>query len=33
MRHCAIAPSGAQTDSCNVQGGLGLDKAAPEPNP
>ena len=33
MRHSAIALSGAQTNSSNVQGGLWLAKAAPEPNP
>ena len=32
MRHSAIALSGAQTNSSNVQGGLLLAKAAPEPN-
>ena len=33
MRHSAITMSGAQTNSCNVQGGLLLGKAAPQPNP
>ena len=29
MRNSAIVLSGAQTDSCNVQGGLLLGNAAP----
>ena len=33
MRHSAITMRGVQTNSCNVQGGLLLGKAAPEPNP
>ncbi len=31
MRHSAIAMSGAQTNFCNVQGGLLLGEAAPNP--
>ena len=33
MRYSAIALSGAQNNSSNIQGGLWLTKAAPEPNP
>jgi hypothetical protein len=32
VRHSAIAPSGAQNNSLNLQGGLWLTKAVREPN-
>ena len=33
MRHSTIAMSGAQTNSCTVEGRLWLGKAAPEAKP